>query len=112
MTQLIKQMAVEAYQAERPSDVILGTVVGEKPLKIKVSQKLILSEEFLILTSQVCDYETIVTITDGISGAGHSHTVSREKTVIHNVLKKGDQVVMIRQAGGQRYLVIDKVVKA
>ena len=93
MTQLIKQIAAEAVAAGKPCDIITGTVISVKPLKIKVSQKLTLSEDFLILGRNVSDYET-----------------GKSKVTIHNALKKGDTAVMIRQAGGQRYLVIDKVV--
>ncbi len=120
MTQLIKQMAMEAVTAGKPCDIITGAVISAKPLKIRLAQKKILTEDFLILTRNVTDYETAVTITSGFSpgshsqytGSGeHSHTVTQGKAVIHNALKKGDQVVLLRQSGGQRYLVLDKVVR-
>lgn len=120
LTQLIKQMATEAVAASKPCDIVLGVVTSASPLKIKVSQKKILTKDFLILTGNVTDYETAVTITSGFSPGGHSqyagsgehsHTVTKGKAVIHNALKKGDQVVMVQQAGGQRYLVLDKVVR-
>ncbi len=101
MTQLIKQIAAEAVAAGKPCDIITGTVISVKPLKIKVSQKLTLSEDFLILGRNVSDYETEITLPG---------SVGKSKVTIHNALKKGDTAVMIRQAGGQRYLVIDKVV--
>lgn len=101
MIQLIKQIAAEAVAAGKPCDIVTGTVVSVKPLKIKVSQKLAPSEEFLLLGRNVSDYETEITL-PGSAG--------KSKVTIHNALKKGDTAVMIRQAGGQRYLVIDKVV--
>lgn len=101
MIQLIKQIAAEAVAAGKPCDIITGTVTLAKPLKIKVSQKLTLSEDFLILGRNVSDYETEITL-PGSAG--------KSKVTIHNALKKGDTTVMIRQAGGQRYLVVDKVV--
>lgn len=101
MTQLIKQIAAEAVAAGKPCDIVTGTVVSVKPLKIKVSQKLAPSEEFLLLGRNVSDYETEITL-PGSAG--------KSKVTIHNAMKKGDTAVMIRQAGGQRYLVIDKVV--
>ena len=101
MTQLIKQIAAEAVAAGKPCDIITGTVISVKPLKIKVSQKLTLSEDFLILGRNVSDYETEITLSGGFG---------RVKATVHNAMKKGDTAVMIRQAGGQRYLVVDKVV--
>lgn len=113
-------MAMDAVAAGKPCDIVTGVVTSVSPLKIKIAQKKILTKDFLILTSNVTDYETAVTITSGFSPGGHSqytgsgehsHTVTKGKAVIHNALKKGDQVVMVRQNGGQRYLVLDKVVR-
>jgi hypothetical protein len=43
----------------------------------------------------------------------HSHKImGRKKVTIHNALQVGDGVVLMKQKGGQKYLVLDKVVKA
>lgn len=102
MTQLIKQMAAEAVAAGKPCDIVTGTVISTKPLKIKISQKLILSEDFLMLGSRVGDVEVELTFSDSLGA---------RKAVMRNALNKGDTALLLRQAGGQRYLVIDKVVK-
>lgn len=40
----------------------------------------------------------------------HQHSISGTKTItIHNALKQGDKVVLIRAQGGQKYVVLDKV---
>jgi hypothetical protein len=58
-------------------------------------------------------------ISDTYTGGGsastdtHNHsTVGRKSIIIHNALKIGDEVVLMKQKGGQKYLVIDRVVKA
>jgi len=116
---VIKRAAREANDASIPCDIVTGKVISASPLKIKVTQKLTLTADFLILAQNVTDYKTQITITSGFSSGEHSqytgsgahdHTVTKGEAVIHNALKKGDVVVMIRQAGGQKYLVIDKVV--
>ena len=39
----------------------------------------------------------------------HSHAVKGTKTItIYNALKKGDKVILIRQQGGQKFLILDK----
>lgn len=47
------------------------------------------------------------------NGAGsHSHKVvsSKDKTItIHNALKIGDKVALIRKTGGQSYFILDKI---
>ena len=62
-------------------EMIVRKIKADSP-KIKVNQKLILTDEFLYFTE----------------------TASKSK------LKKGDKVVMIRADGGQKYLVVDRMV--
>lgn len=83
LVQLIKQIAFEAVEAAKPCDYTIGTVINTSPLKIKVSQTMELEEYFLDLTKNVTE---------------------------ENALKKGDKVLMLRKAGGQKYAVIDRVV--
>lgn len=41
----------------------------------------------------------------------HDHSISGKKEItIHNGLKVGDEVLLLRMQGGQKYIVIDKVV--
>ena len=82
LTQLIKKIAEDARKAAKPCNIVIGTVLKVKPLKIKVNQKLILTGEFLHLT----------------------------ETVAEKKLSKDDKVVMIRADGGQKYLVVDRMV--
>ena len=56
IVQLIKQMAVEAVKASRPCDYIVGNVIGTDPLKIKVSNSLVIEDDFLVKTRNVTDY--------------------------------------------------------
>ena len=81
LLKLIKKTAVEAFNASKPTDVVFGKVISVSPLKIKVDQKLILTSAQLVLT----------------------------KTVTNDVLISGDEVIMVRMSGGQKYIVIDKV---
>lgn len=83
LIQLIKRAAVEAVEAAKPCDYRIGTVIDTSPLKIKLSQTIELEEDFLDLTQNVAK---------------------------ENALKKGEKVLMLRKAGGQRYAVIDRVV--
>ena len=41
----------------------------------------------------------------------HIHAISGKKTIfVHNSLQEGEEVILIRQAGGQEYIVFDRVV--
>ena len=128
----IKKAATSAVEAGQPSDFCFGKVISTSPLKITVEQKMTLGSAQLVLTRNVTDFEIDVTmdwvttsyththsISDTYTGGGsastdtHNHsTVGRKAITIHNALKIGDEVVLMKQKGGQKYLVIDRVVKA
>jgi len=99
MIEIIKKAAMDAVQNSNPTSVVYGKVVSVSPLKIQVSAKLILTESQLVLTRNVTDYQ--MTIEPNTISTGTTFTVK-------NGLKTGENVVMIRQAGGQKYIVIDK----
>lgn len=102
LNEIIKQIAKQVFDSESPTDVLFGNVTSDSPLKINVEQRFTLTEEFLILTKNVIDYTTEVTI-DWTTITG------RKKMTIHNKLKKGDKVILIRVQGGQQYIVLDKI---
>lgn len=99
---LVKRAAVQAIKAEKPCNYVVGTVTSTKPLKIKRSDGdgIELDADFLHLARNVTDH----TITISFSG-------NEQKMTIHNALKKGDKVLMIRKWGGQDFMVIDRVVE-
>lgn len=101
LTALIKRAALEAVEAGKPAQIAYGRVVSTTPLQVKVSEKLILTSEVLIVPEHLTDHEiTLKTAPD----------IELKYTVM-NALKAGDQVVMIRNRGGQQYLIIDRTVK-
>ena len=117
-----KKAALEAVNASQPSDFCFGKVTSVKPLKISIDQKMTLGAAQLVLTRNVTDFKTEVTIdwlTETKSGgsgdssfASHSHAVSGKKEMtIHNALQVGDEVILLKKKGGQKYLVYDRVVK-
>lgn len=89
--------AVRAVEAKKLCEIVYGTVISISPLQIQVDQKTILKPYQIKLTRAVMDYETEITI-NGV----------RETCTIHNGLKTGDKVTMIRVQGGQQFVVIDK----
>ncbi|MCI8363389.1 MAG: DUF2577 domain-containing protein [Eubacterium sp.] len=80
---LIKKISMDAYRASKPCDIITGVVAEGKPLRIKISDKTTLDDDFLMIT----------------------------QSAFKANLVKGDKVALIRACGGQKYLVIDKVVR-
>lgn len=110
---LMKQAAIEAVGQTKPMQLLFGKVVGETPIQVQVSQKLILSAQDLILTSAVQDHKIQMTV-DHTTGttSDHSHSYKGQKDFfIHNRPKVGDLLILLQMQGGQKFLVLDKVVK-
>ena len=65
----------------------------------------------MILTKNVMDYETQVEV-DWVTKVEqeHEHKVEGiKKMKIKNGLQAGNKVILVKQQGGQKYLVLDKV---
>ena len=78
IAELVKAIAVDAVEADKPVTVMYGTVAGVEPLVVDIEQKLRLFGEQL-------------TVLKGV------------------VLQEGDGVVLLREQGGQRFVVIGGV---
>lgn len=125
LTKAIKRAAIEAINAEKPVNICFGKVTSVSPLKILVEQKMTLGEAQLVLCRNVTDYVTNVSIpieygwgTQKRSGgsqneafASHDHdiVISKSKITVHNGLVVGDEVILLRQQGGQKYIVVDRI---
>ena len=117
----IKQLVMQTLQNTELSDVVSGEVINDNPLQIKIDSKIILTDEFLVLTNNVRDYETTVDyieVTESEEETDTEETDKEEtpeptpktaKCTIHNALKVGDNVLMLQQSGGQRFIVLDKI---
>lgn len=120
----IKRAALDAVKASKPVEVCFGKVTSASPLKILVEQKLPLGEGQLILTRNVTNFKTYITggniknyyytgsDTDGGTapvGPSHVHAIGKVQITVHNGLVVGDEVILIRQQGGQKYIVVDRI---
>lgn len=120
----IKRAALDAVKASKPVEVCFGKVTSVSPLKILVEQKLPLGEGQLILTRNVTNFKTYITggnvknyyytgsDTDGGTAPvvpSHVHAIGKVQITVHNGLVVDDEVILIRQQGGQKYIVVDRI---
>lgn len=125
---VIKKSAIEAVNNSKPADIFYGTVQSISPLTIFIDQKLILSEKFLIIPESLTDYETEISFDDPsikqvfttwnmeeTSESTPSKISFKEKIkhkiTVYNSLKEGEKVILLRQQGGQKYMIVDRVVE-
>ncbi len=98
----IKKAAKQAVDASDPTTWMLGKVTNADPLEISVEQRLTLDADNLILTRNVTDYTTQANYNGG----------GKHQITIYNGLNAGDLVLLIRQSGGQKFIVVDRVVNS
>ena len=124
LVETLKRAAVEAMQATKPVNVYFGEVVSAAPLKINVEQKMELGEKQLILSRNVTNFKTSITggniknyyYTGSTTDSGtapvspsHVHAVGKIEITVHNGLVVGDEVILIRQQEGQKFIVLDRI---
>lgn len=133
----IKRAALEAVEAGKPVNIVFGTVLSASPIQINVEQKMTLGAKQLILSRNVTDYTVMMTVDhatendafmkekhthqcscalssgttdDGNLNTVHKHEYKGTKAfLIHNALKAGETVILIRVQGGQKFLVLDRL---
>lgn len=122
LVEAMKRAARDERESSKPVNVYFGEVVSKSPLKINVEQKMVLGESQLILTRNVTDYMTTVTVqwnteigvlsSDEKTAAPPPHLhgiVGTKNFLMHNALEVGDEVILIRQQEGQKFIVIDRI---
>lgn len=139
MVNLIKEACRQYIHSQQLANVVIGQVEGVSPYRIRLSQKLLLDENDLVFTETALGKITDERLEDIAHDHGsasfdaktlHSHSmgegVTSEETIetshshdsitlalkhLHRtkLLEVGDRVVLIKEAGGQRYFVIDRV---
>ena len=118
--QTMQQLVNQTMQAGKPCDYVLGRVESTNPLSIRVSQKDVVTEPFLVLTDAVRDYDVDIGVSHttenraGGSGdaefASHNHDYTgRKKIHVYNDLQVSESVIMVRQSGGQEFCVLSRV---
>ena len=123
---IMKRASMDAMDNAQMCDLRYGKVVSTKPLKVQVTNLFIIPESLLIVPQHLTDYELKVTTsgygwnTDNESGGAemeafdeHGHKINQsEKTIkVHNALKNGDKVALLRKQGGQSYFILDRLPK-
>ena len=126
---IVQDIAAKVYNNSEPSDIEFGTVESIEPLVIRISEMITLTENQLILTNLVKDFEVDIevshrTVNDDILNTLHDHPgvpqnsfdshhyhdyKGRKKIKIYMGLKVGEGVILLKKQGGQRRLVIDRI---
>lgn len=97
IAQAVKKCAMEALEASIPCDVMLGTVSDEEKPEIECN-KMTLTEDVLVVCDSVKYKE-----------CRFKYGSTEKRIVVNEGLKVGDEVVLLRQRGGNKYFVTGKL---
>lgn len=114
LVRLMKQAAVEAVETGSPSGLYFGTVESVSPIAVRVEPKKVLGAAQLVLSTLVQDFDVEMTVdheTEDAEGPQtHKHPYKGRKVfTVHLGLKAGEKVLLVREQGGQKYVVFDRV---
>lgn len=118
----LKKAAIKAVEARKPVEICFGEVKSISPLEILVEQKIPLGESQLILCRNVTEHKIHISVEnvqdffyEGESQSSMKldptrfRAIKRMPVTVHNGLVVGDNVILFRQQGGQKYLVVDRI---
>jgi hypothetical protein len=111
LLQVIKQAGAEAVDAGNPVALMFGTITKTNPLEVNVDQRFLLPADFLIVPEQLTSYEVDLKHSHDYAD-GVTQEALTEKVVIRRGLEVGDKVLLCRMQGGQKFIVLDRVVEA
>ena len=98
LIKIVKQAAMDAVENGQPCDWRTGVVTSVSPLKVQITPQFILPQSVLVVPKHLTKEEISITFGD-----------ETKKITIHKALSKGDKVVLLRQKGGQSYLILDRI---
>lgn len=116
----IKLAALEAVSAACPCEIKYGTVTSVDPLLVRLEQRITLSGEMLILPRKFTEHKVKISgenISDQYFSGDtlepvspqHVHALGELEITVHGGLKVGDKLILIRQQGGQKFLIFDLI---
>ena len=132
---IVKQASLDAMENAQMCDLRYGKVVSVSPLKVQITQQFIIPESLLVVPQHLTTYKLECTISKpskSISGETeksedlkneedplkkHTHKFSvtlpaseaKQTITVHNGLKVGDKVALVRKQGGQSYFILDRI---
>ena len=121
--QLIKMLTERGGSDSEYSDVVYGRVISTAPLKVQISNSMIIDDNFIVLGKHIGSFSMSGSLTTSdtffkVVTPSLARTVAEkpkiEKTTkpatftFDNSLKVGDKVTMIRADGGQQFYLFER----
>lgn len=115
LTQIIKQIAVDAIETKKPLDVVIGNIISVEPLKINLSQFIDIKEDMVVIPSEYKEHEEKIIIPEQKIDLLDENEEEKEYTIkeqeitikIQSKLKVGMSVYLLRFNKGQKFYLLN-----
>lgn len=115
LTQIIKQIAVDAIETKKPLDVVIGNIISIEPLKINLSQFVDIKENMIVVPSEYKEHEEKIIIPEQKINLFDENEEEKEYTIkeqeitinIPTKLKVGMSVYLLRFNKGQKFYMLN-----
>ena len=115
LTQIIKQIAVDAIETNKPLDVVIGNIISVEPLKINLSQFVDIKEDMVVIPSEYKEHEEKIIIPEQKINLLDENEEEKEYTIkeqeitikIQSKLKVGMSVYLLRFNKGQKFYMLN-----
>lgn len=97
---IIKRASMDAMDNAQLCDFRTGTVVDVSPLRVRITQQFTIPSSMLIVPKHLTNYKVDITTDE---------STEKQTLTIHNELKVGDKVALLRKQGGQSYFILDRI---
>lgn len=109
----IKKLSTAAVEAASPVEIFIGKIKSMEPVTIEITPELIINQSNLVLSRSLEKLEIEIQIgkhTEEAMDGDHKHAhwfIFSKTYTIRKGLKANDMVILIRQKGGQMFVVMD-----
>ena len=109
MLEELKKLVKQTEEANVPARFLFGEVKKLSPLTVLVDNRFYLSPPALLEHNLLYGHKHIVPGHSTEAASNHSHGVRQFDSNIAEALKVGDKVVLLRNYGGQEYLILGRL---
>ena len=116
MLEQMKRLAAQTGEAAMPARLMFGAVTGTQPLRILVDSRFEISGEAVVLMRQFrageyASHTHTVPAHSALAAGEHGHGIPEGTTTVEAYpgLAVGDALVLLRNHGGQQFLVLGRL---
>ena len=109
MLEELKKIVKQTEEANVPTRFLFGEIKKLSPLTVLVDNRIYLSPPSLVVLKEMYGHKHVIPDHSTAAVSLHAHSVDQLDSEISESLKIGDKVVLLRNYGGQEYLILGRL---